>query len=168
MQITIKQADQTMLNDIYNLFLKRIEWFKKKGINQWHASGYTDVYPIAYFKKQIQAKKCYVALRNGEVVGSIVISNKDRCWDNDEIIPSLYIHNFVTDTKTRGIGAQILNYIEEIAREQGKIKLRLDCDKYNDFLNNYYEKRGFKLVGECYLGNYAGNKREKDLVSYEY
>ena len=43
----------------------------------------------------------------------------------------------------------MLEFVEELAIKNKKAKLRLDCAENNEFLNNYYEKAGYIIVGKC-------------------
>lgn len=54
----------------------------------------------------------------------------------------------------------MLEFVEELAIKNKKAKLRFDCAENNEFLNNYYEKAGYIIVGKCTDGLYKGNKRE--------
>ena len=93
----------------------------------------------------------------------IVIIEDDYRWHDCSKYKAYYLHNFVTDNKVKGIGKVILKSVEELAKENNKQKLRLDCAEDNEFLNNYYENSGYILVGKCIDGVYKGNKREKTL-----
>jgi len=156
-------ADETMLDDIFELYVKRIKWMDMMGIKQWNVTEYTEVYPIEYYKKQIDDKRLYVMVADVKVIGSIVLLENDNRWeDNDECL-AYYLHNFVTDVSVKGIGKEILLLVENLALENNKTRLRLDCASDNVFLNSYYEQAGYCYVGECIEGLYIGNKREKKL-----
>lgn len=163
MEYKFMQADETMIDSIYELFIKRIEWMDRVGIKQWNVTNYIDAYPKEYYKMQIKEKQLYVIIGNDEIVGAIVLLENDERWDDSDKCSAYYLHNFVTDTKIKGIGKKILKFVEELARKNKKSKLRLDCSEDNDFLNNYYENAGYILVGRCTEGLYKGNKREKNL-----
>ena len=163
MEYKFLQADETMLDNIYNLILQRIEWMNSMGIKQWNVTNYTEIYPKNYYKSQIEEKHLYVITTDNKVVGAIVLLEKDDRWEDDNECSAYYLHNFVTDTQIKGIGRKILEFLEELARKNNKTKLRLDCAEDNDFLNNYYESAGYLLVGKCTEGLYKGNKREKSL-----
>ena len=157
-------ADKTMLDDIYNLFIKRIAWMDKEGIEQWNVTNYTESYPKSYYKKQIEEKHLYVITNKEKIVSAIVILEKDERWEEDNKCSAYYLHNFVTDTQIKGIGKRMLEFVEKLAIKNKKTKLRLDCAENNEFLNNYYEKAGYNIVGKCTEGLYTGNKREKNLI----
>ena len=163
MEYKFLQANETMLDYIYELFIKRIDWMDKEGIKQWNVTNYIEAYPKNYYKKQIEERHLYVMTNSNKVVGAIVLLEEDDRWGDNHTCSAYYLHNFVTDIQTKGIGKKILKSVEELARKNNKSKLRLDCAEDNDFLNNYYENAGYLLVGKCTEGLYKGNKREKNL-----
>lgn len=163
MEYKFLQADETMIDSVYELFIRRIEWMDRVGIKQWNVTNYIHAYPKEYYKMKIKEKQLYVISDNGKILGAIVLLEDDERWDDCNKCSAYYLHNFVTDTKIKGIGKIILEFVEELAIKNNKSKLRLDCAEDNDFLNNYYENAGFVLVGKCAEGLYKGNKREKNL-----
>ena len=48
-----------------------------------------------------------------------------------------------------GSEEHFVELMNQRAAELGKRALRLDCARDSAFLNDYYEKRGFRRVGEC-------------------
>lgn len=40
MKYVLKKADQTEVEEIFSLYLKRIQWMNEKGIDQWNNNGY--------------------------------------------------------------------------------------------------------------------------------
>ena len=44
-------------------------------------------------------------------------------------------------TEIKGIGSEIIEYCENLCRENSKKTLRLDCNINNNKLNDYYEKK---------------------------
>lgn len=58
----------------------------------------------------------------------------------------------------------MLRFVENLARENNKEKLRLDCAEDNEFLNSYYKNEGYCFVGKCEDGLYKRNRREKNLI----
>ena len=146
MKYIFKLADKALLDKIYNLYEKRIEWMDEVGIKQWNTTNYNEAYPKSYYRNQIESNNLYVLLNDSfEVLGAIVLTEDDYRWN------------------VKGIGKVILKSVEELAKENNKQKLRLDCAEDNEFLNNYYENSGYILVGKCIDGVYKGNKREKTL-----
>lgn len=157
-------ANESMLEQIYSLFEKRIEWMDKVGIKQWNVTDYLKIYSRKYYINQIREHHLYVMIDNNDkVVGAIVLLEQDSRWEQNEPYPAYYLHNFVTDIDIKGIGEKMLTAIDELAKANHKSRIRLDCAEDNIFLNNYYESHGYLYVDKCIAGLYKGNKREKSL-----
>ena len=155
-------ADETKLDEIVDLIIERIKWMDRVGIKQWNVTNYMEAYPKQYYQRQINERRLYVIVEDSKVIAAVVLLEEDDRWDDN--ISAYYLHNFVTDTNVKGVGKKMLEFVENLARENGKSKLRLDCAEDNEFLNNYYENQGYHLVGKCEEGLYKGNKREKNLA----
>lgn len=71
-------------------------------------------------------------------------------WQDDGSDNALYIYSFAirNDMHGLGIGAQVLNAVYEMAIQQGKSWLRLDCWARNVRLQRYYVALGFAQCGE--------------------
>lgn len=54
------------------------------------------------------------------------------------------------DLQRKGIGTQLMNYLENIARENGLIKLRLEVFKSNKKAISFYKKLGYSI---CYTNS---------------
>ena len=94
-----------------------------------------------------------------------MLNEDEEYWQNGKDGKALYIHHFATDPKYKGIGAQILKYMEQVAKNNGKECLRLDCLSTNKDLNDYYLGFGFEQVGVFYESkNYIATLREKPLT----
>lgn len=51
MKYVLKKADQTEVEEIFSLYLKRIQWMNEKGINQWNNNGYLHNFVIDLTEK---------------------------------------------------------------------------------------------------------------------
>ena len=92
--------------------------------------------------------------------GAAARLESDERWDGDRAY--LYVHHLATRTGLAGKGAgqAFLKAIEEYARKQGKRGVRLDCQAENQALNRFYEKSGYRSVGEAFTaGDYVGIRK---------
>lgn len=152
-------ADEKDILAIMKVIEKRCLWMKENSINQWD-EDYLKLYNFDYFKSKVEKKELFLVENLEKIVGTFVLLEEDERWEND--VPAYYIHNFATDTQISGIGAKIIEYCEKLCKKNSKKTLRLDCNIYNEKLNNYYEKKDFKVVGICDESpEYIGYKREK-------
>ena len=148
---------------IIELIEKRTAWMDREGIRQWNMTGYKEVYPADYYREEAAAGRLYVLKRGGTLAGALVLLEEDQRWEDERAGEALYVHNFVTALSEPGAGGWMLEQAENLARERGKRLMRLDCAIHNLRLNEYYEKKGYRLCGTCTDGPYVGNKREKTL-----
>jgi len=149
---------------VRDLIQQRIDWMDEVGIRQWNTCNYWDAYPMAYFEKRVSQNALMVVRRENEerIIGAVVLVDEDDFWDGDTT-PAYYIHNLATALDVKGLGAEIVAMCEELVRQRGCERMRLDCTKSNEFLNRYYEEKGYVVVGEVIKEFYHGVKREKLL-----
>lgn len=164
MSYSFTPATMADIPAVRDLIQKRIDWMDEVGIRQWNISNYWQAYPVEYFEEKVCADELMVLRRQGEdrIIGAVALIEKDPFWDGDPT-PACYIHNLVTALDVRGIGAEIISRCEVIALERGVDRMRLDCNRTNEFLNRYYEEKGYLPAGDVDRGAYHGLKREKLL-----
>ena len=159
----LQKATHEDLDEILMLIQKRIDWMDENNIRQWNITNYVDCYPRSYFEDLAAKGQLYV-VKDGSlnrVIGAVALLEQDQRWNDN--IPSYYIHNLVSDAGFCGIGARIIGCCEKIALDDGKQRLRLDCQASNDKLRAYYSDLGFECVGRVEEGKYTGIKMEKRL-----
>lgn len=151
--------------DVFSIIEKRVNWMAEKGLKQWNTTDYLNTYPISYFMLHQKAGSLYVAkdIKTSTIIGVMVLMPSDPRWEGYNALDSYFVHNFASDPSVSNIGAKMLLQAEMIAFNHGKAFLRLDCPFDNTYLNNFYESKGYRSVGECTDGPYHGNRREKKL-----
>lgn len=152
--IVFELANLEQLNEIYELYNSRTNWFKENNIKQWsrYIIRHESEFPIA-----IKNKNYYILKKNDEIIAGFELSNNPGYFkDNGE---SLYLNKVVSKVGHKNIGIYIFMICKDIAKNNNKKYLRLDCIKWNDKLNEIYEKHGFKLVG-CGRADYEYCLRE--------
>lgn len=155
--ITVEIASFEQLDEIYELYNRRTVWFKENNIKQWskYLIRHKSEFPIL-----IEDKKYYILKKNNEIIAGFELSNDSGNFiDNKK---SLYLSKIVTKVGYKDIGKIIFMICKEIAKMDNKIYLRLECVKWNQKLNEIYEKHGFKLVG-CGTSYYEYNLRECNI-----
>ena len=103
----------------------------------------------------------YIVKDKNKIVGSVILRHKpeegyknvdwvlESNYDKIYVIYTLAVHpNYMR----LGIGKKLLDFAEEIAREEGCISLRLDVVKGNIPAESLYQKCGYKYVGTTSLG----------------
>ena len=69
------------------------------------------------------------------------------------------------DFRRRGIGAELLEFLKEEAKERGIDSLYLEVRRSNNAARSLYEKSGFKIIGER-KGFYKNPKEDAVLMAW--
>ena len=103
----------------------------------------------------IIAGDTFIIYRDNEKVGFFVVNT--RCEHNDphriKWLNSgkfLFLHRFCIDPDFQkgGLGSEVLNKIEEDAKSDGMLSIRLDVFSTNEHAIYIYEKSGYVRLGE--------------------
>ena len=162
-------ADESVLEAVYALIDRRIDWMDAVGIRQWNVTDYWGVYPKEHYVEQMRHDRLFVLKRaaDGAVVGTAVLYETDPRWPDGETASAYYVHHFAASPDEKGAGAVLLRHLEKYTRQKGKAALRLDCADGNTRLNRYYREKGYSPCGTCVDGLYRGILQEKPLVEKE-
>lgn len=164
MEYTFRRATAQDVDGIMEIIRDRIEWMDQEGLHQWNKTNYMQRYPREYFLEGINRGEFYLAISpEQEVSGAIAMLTVDPRWENDELKDCYYLHHLAAKPQAKGAGRALLNFCEELSRKEGKECIRLDCQKGNDKLNDFYASMGYEFVGPMVEDDYEGIKREKTL-----
>ena len=150
---------------VMQIIRERVDWMAKNNIHQWDQE-YLSIYPAEYYSRKIQEKEIYLACTpEDEIVGLVAVLEQDPYWGIPSDKNSYYLHHLATKCGVHGAGKALLDFCEELARKNGKESLRLDCQKCNTRLNEFYASMGYERVdtGAVEDGGYVGIRREKSL-----
>ena len=151
------------IDDIYqirDLIRKRINWMDEVGIDQWNNTLYLERYPYDYFVDNIDY--FYIAKLGNRIVAFMAAYTEDDRWPDKK--NAFYIHHLTADPDYKGVGNQMMDFIESEAVIKGVDYIRLDSAIGNIKLEDYYTKRGYKEYGRCEDGLYKGILREKKVL----
>lgn len=134
------------------------------GIDQWQA-GYPNASSAEEDRK---LNRGYVLEREGEICGTVALVFPEptyRIIENGRWLTGddgnyLALHRVAVAVNHRGTGVAeaILNHSEKVAKEQGKISLRIDTHRGNLPMRRMLERNGFTHCGRIRLAN--GDPRE--------
>lgn len=162
MDYYLLEANAQYMNEIYRIIDDRVRWMDRVGIRQWNTTDYWGVYPRSYYQWRAERGELLVFINGDDRVVAVgALLREDPRWEDGMETSALYLHHFATDLSEPGVGSIMLRAMEDYTRNHGKQRLRLDCAVDNDFLNGYYEEKGFRMCGTCVDGLYEGNLREK-------
>lgn len=159
--MTIEKATIKDIDEIINLYVERMQWFKDNNIKQW--SKFLTNHPKEQFIQVIENGDYYIKKINDEIIAGFEVSSNSHFW-NDDITNAYYLYKVVSKVGYKNIGSEIFRCAKKITRQDGKKYLRTECLATNKKLNDIYEKNGFKFVKDGY-DYYHYNLREWE--SYE-
>lgn len=164
MEYRFRAAQEQDVDSIIEIIKDRIKWMDQKQLHQWNKTDYMKQYPREYFLRRVRAGEFYLVCNNGgEPMGAIALLTEDPRWKDDEPKPCYYAHHLAAKRSAHGAGRALLMFCEQFAKGQGKVAIRLDCQKGNDRLNDFYAQLGYQYVAPMKEDNYEGIKREKQL-----
>lgn len=157
-RLSVQEAPQ-----MFDLIVQRIRWMDEEGIRQWNETQYDKAYPLETKEAACQNGTAFGLVDDaGCIVCAAILLETDEYWPEDDI-NALYLHSFASRRDCPGAGAAFLRAAEDYARNLGKTHLRLDSQKDNEKLAQYYRSQGFMDMGECEDGPYRGTLRQKKL-----
>lgn len=126
-------------------------WLATRGITQW-ARPWPDATGLKrHILSAIQAGETWMAERGGTICGTVTLNGDVHpgLWTTSELRqPACYVHRLIVDRALagRGLGAEILDWVADVASTQGAFWLRLDVWTDNTELHRYYRSQGFTHV----------------------
>ena len=104
------------------------------------------------FNEYIENKNLYVAKKNGEIVGYMIIYIKEKNSPGVRYRKQLTIEVLAIKDGNRrqGIGTMLLNFAKNYAKENGCTDLYITVNEENIPAINAYEKFGFKVKNIAY------------------
>jgi GNAT superfamily N-acetyltransferase len=165
--MTFRKARLQDVDAIMTLVQQRIDWMNLVGLHQWNETDYFGRYPRSYWEKNIGY--FLIGEKEDRVAVAIALYTEDVRWTRDgEYTGGLtgnayYLHHLVTDPACKGVGKQMMLYVEHYAIEHHITLLRLDSAVGNLALEKYYTALGYVPCGTCHDQLYHGVLREKLL-----
>jgi GNAT superfamily N-acetyltransferase len=102
-------------------------------------------------RRRIAKGECFVALRDGRLVGTIVLNpggTTTGCDYYDRPGVST-VNQFAVEPELQrlGLGSTLMDLVEARAREIGATEIALDTAEPATHLIQYYSRRGYEIVG---------------------
>lgn len=152
--VDITLATQIYIPDIMRLLSECIKDMDKSGIRQWG-----DFYPtIDIVTEDVHSKSMYVTKHESQCIGIIALSEKQNAqykqvkWLTDLgrvlVVYRLAVH---PEWQHQGIARRLMDFAEQFAVENNYDSIRLDAYSGNPRAVRFYERRGYKKVGQVYF-----------------
>ena len=121
-------------------------WQRESGVDVWRP------FETSRIEQDLWAGFVFIAKTPEGVCGTVTLTDSDPLvWDEDG--SALYVHKLAASRSVRvpGVGARLLRWAEDVARQRGKRCLRLDTWDGNRKMREYYERYGFRHVRDRYF-----------------
>jgi len=149
MKLEIRKADLEDTLALMEILTAAVAYKQQHHDDSWGSEPFSE----REVRGLIKAGSMYVALADDEVAATFALSEDDeRIWGPQPPV-ALHIHRLAVKGSYHGhdVGSKLLEWALGEVKRQGRQFLRLDCDARNKELCTYYEKHGFKQVGEKLL-----------------
>lgn len=151
-QVQVSEAETVIeiLKDAAN-------WLRSRDINTWDPDEFE---PIIF--PGIERGDVYLAKLNGQPVGTFILQWEDPDFWGERPDDAGYLHKVAVARSAAGqnIGTRIVKAAEKLVRAKGRPYLRLDCQRDNPKINQFYRQFGFEFRG-------TGRTRVVDVNLYE-
>ena len=154
--MNFRKSAKTDLKSIMRIIKQAQEYFKDQGIDQWQNNYPND----DVINDDISKGESYVLELDGNIVATSVISfdkenTYDVIYDGQWITDGKYavLHRVAVDNTYKGLGIshKIIQYAEEMCKDNGIHSIKIDTHKDNLSMKKMLEKNGFKYCGIIHL-----------------
>lgn len=136
------------VNAVMELRSESEKWMAMAGIRQWvpmHAETSREL-----MRSTIADGQTWLFEIDGVAAATVTLKDIDPdYWTPEECAESsLGVFKMITARRFAGrdLGGRVLDWCTDVARDQGKQWVRLDCRRDNTALHDYYRRQGFELV----------------------
>lgn len=166
LKIKLISAKPSEIQTAFELLKHASEKLEGKGIKQWDYWQNPPQEKIDWVNAGFKAGEFYfIKNEENDTLGIVRMLDEDQLYWGRQTEKAKYIHSLVVHEDFAGlaIGKQVVQMIEQVARNTGCDFLRLDCDASNPKLCAYYTKQEFKKVGEKKLPLGIYNLYQKEI-----
>ncbi|WP_239616712.1 GNAT family N-acetyltransferase [Cohnella mopanensis] len=166
---SITRAEPEDTQEIMRLLVNTAEWLLSKGSNQWNALLRGE--DSHNTPESINKGEVYIFRQDPKIVGMVILLQQPNAWDLDlwgertKDNSAIYLHRLAINRKFagKGVGKNIMNWVDTEAPKLGKRVIRLDCLANNEVLNGFYRSLGYEFVGKASNSSGEFSKYEKKV-----
>jgi GNAT superfamily N-acetyltransferase len=151
-EVVYQRVGVDRMDDVLSVLDEAAGWLSARGVSQWPSR-----FEAAWVEGAISRGETWLVGVGDKVAGTITMDWSDPVWA-DTGGTAGYIHRMAVRRWAAGVGALILDWAADAARQRGVDFLRLDCVKSNQRLRSYYEARGFAHRGDVPVGGAPGQR----------
>lgn len=149
----IRRATSNEVQTVWSIIEEDSKWLSEQGLNHWGK-----YYTFEMVAKMVDRKEVYIGYRDGRPIGTITFDTRPPKYygeagyqqmftDPEENAFYITAVAVLPEEQRKGFAGKLLQFTEEEARARQVKWLRLDCRAEVPGLVQFYEKRGFKKVG---------------------
>ena len=157
-----RPATPADVDDIHALRRSLEDWMAEHGVVQWPQGSL----PRERIAAQVDAGEWHVVRDEGlGLVGTVRILWTDPDFWGDDHTPAVYVHGLMVDRRATGagLGTTLLDWAAARGRDAGVDVFRLDCRTTNPVVRTYYERYGFRAVGQRDFADFSCTLLELSL-----
>lgn len=144
----IRSAIPDDLDEVVGLFRDASAWLAARGIDQWQRAP-----RVEQVRRDIADGTVFVGQddNTGEIIATVTVdtfADPDFWGPEDDPASALYLHRMIVARERAGLalGAQLIEWIVQLARALGYVRVRLDCWRSNRELQHYYASHGWRWL----------------------
>lgn len=157
--LQVRPGDDDDEAAVLSLFDEAVEWLVERGLSgQWGEQPFSARPEMRNLvKRTLRENEIRVAEHEQQVVGVVAVGTCPPYVPGNPV-PELYVSLLLSSRRLRGhgIGAQLLDLACELARQRGRLMVRVDCWADSPRLVSFYEKQGFSRAGRFNLRGWRG------------
>jgi len=140
------------VDDVLRVLDEAAGWLQARGIEQWPTR-----FESSWVLGSIDRGETWLVEVDELVSATVTLDWSDAVWAG---VPghAAYLHRMAVRRRAAGLGAVILAWAAGVAREHGRVALRLDCVASNERLRAYYEAAGFVFCGDATVAGAPGQR----------
>ena len=152
----IRPAHPDEIDVVLELLADASAWLRARGVEKW-----PDRFERDWVMPAIERGETWLAERDGEITGTLVVQWDDPTFWAGYPMDAAYLHRLAVRRHGEALGENLLHWAERRVAGAGKPFLRLDCVAWNEPLRAYYERAGYRHVGDVAIGPYVQARYEK-------
>jgi RimJ/RimL family protein N-acetyltransferase len=154
-EVTFRRAGVDDVDDVLSVLDEAAAWLQARGITQWPPR-----FEASWIEDAIRRGETWLIGVDDKIAGTVTVDWADSVWAGFDG-HAAYVHRMAVRRWARGLGAVMLAWAADTARQQSRQALRLDCVASNSALRAYYEAAGFVHRGDATVGGAPGQREEE-------
>jgi GNAT superfamily N-acetyltransferase len=158
--VTLHRATAAHTAEVLDVLDEAAAWLRRRRVIQW-----PERFESWWLEEAIARGETWLARAGDVAVGTLTLDWSDPLWA-DAGGAAGYVHRMAVRRQAAGVGAFLLDWAADAARQNQRHLLRLDCVASNPRLRAYYEGRGFAHRGDVAVGGAPGQRRDDGPVTW--